>query len=148
MFSDTYNAFEEDIYVYDASPEFVQECFSQCKSDQPYAVEYINYGGAFKGLEISLSFDNADVVLEEPSLNYYVGKEKSKKELTFEKTGNKFYCSVPEFYMDKGINKYSAVLRGKKREDEKSKNGFYIRFVPRSRDEFLNVEMIVKPSCI
>ena len=72
-------------------------------------------------------------------------KEKSKKELAFEKTGNKFYCSVPEFYMDKGINKYSAVLRGKKREDEQSKNGFYIRFVPRSSDEFLNIEMMVKP---
>ena len=108
-------------------------------------MEYINYGGAFKGLEISLSFDNADVILEEPSLNYYVGKEKLTKELTFEKSGNKFYCSVPEFYMDKGINKYSAILRGKKREDEKSKNGFYIRFVPRSSDGFLNVEMMVKP---
>ena len=47
--------------------------------------------------------------------------------------------------MDKGINKYSAVLRGKKREDEKSKNGFYIRFVPRCSAEFLNVEMKVKP---
>jgi len=145
MFSDIYNAFEEDIYVYDTSPEFVQECFSQCKSEQPYVVEYINYGGAFRGLEISLSFDNADVILEEPSLNYYVGKEKLTKELTFEKSGNKFYCSVPEFHMNKGINKYSAVLRGKKREDEKSKNGFYIRFVPRSSDEFLNVKMMVKP---
>lgn len=145
MFSDIYNAFEEDVYVYNESPEFARECFSQCKGNQPYVVEYVNYGGAFTGLDITLSFDNANIVLEEASLNYYKGNNKISKELTFEKSGDMFKCSVPEFYMNRGINKYSAVLRGKKREDEKSKNGFYIRFVPRGSDEILNAEIMVKP---
>ena len=89
--------------------------------------------------------DNDDVVLEEASLNQYIRKNRLSKQLNFVKSGNIFKCSVPDFYLDKGINKYSAVLRGKKREDEKSENGFYIRFIPRSSENFLNVEPIVKP---
>ena len=144
MFSDTHNAFEEDAYVYDSRPEFIRECFSDCISYQPYVIEHINYGGAFNGLDITLTFDSSDVELEETTLNYFKGKDRISKEIIFEKSGNKFKCSRPDFIMDKGINKYSAVLRGKKRENEKSKCGFYIRFVPKSATKILNPEMIVE----
>jgi hypothetical protein len=50
--------------------------------------------------------------------------------------------------MDKGFNQYSAVLRAKKRQDEMNRCGFYIRFIPRSSTEVLNVEPMVKPLSI
>ena len=38
MFSDIYNAFEEDIYSYDKEPEFVRESYSTyCKPDNLYS---------------------------------------------------------------------------------------------------------------
>lgn len=137
MFSDVYNAFEEDAYVYQKKPEFAREMFSNCKNQQPYVAEFINYGGAFKGLTIIISFGGADVELEETTINYYKGrnkKEKVSQKIFFEKTDNVFISEIDDFEMDKGINKYSAVLRGKKRDDEKSKHGFYIRFIPKSCD--------------
>ncbi len=144
-FSDTYNAFEEDPYVQDLKPEFVQEIFDNCQSQRPYVVEYINYGGAFKGLEITLAFDSDDVELEETSFNYYKGKERISKEITFEKSGNVFKCSVPDFGMEKGLNKYSAVFRGKKEVNEKRDHSFYVRVIPKSSSPTLVVETTVKP---
>ena len=145
MFSDTYSAFEEDAYVYDQNPELVREVFSPCISQRPYVINYTNYGGAFRGLEIELFFDGDDVELEEATFNYFQGKDKIAKEIIFEKNSNVFKCKLEDFFMDKGINKYSAVLRGKKKENEKCKHSFYIRFIPKSDAEILVPNINVKP---
>lgn len=145
MFSDVHNAFEEDAYVYDDNPELVREVFSPCISQSPYVAEYINYGGAFYGLDITISFDNNDVELGEATFNYFEGRDRISKEIAFEKTNNVFKCEIADFVMEKGINRYSAALRGKKKQDEKTKHSFYIRFVPKSSDEILVPEINVKP---
>ena len=75
---------------------------------------------------------------------YYKGKDRISKELVFEKTKNEYKCSVPDFYMEKGLNKYSAVYRGRKLADEKEKNGFSIRFIPLCNGDDLNVEIKVE----
>lgn len=144
MFSDIYNAFEEDVYVYDARPEFFIESYSKGRCNSPYLITYVNYGGEVNGLDITVSFDIPDVVLSEASIIYYKGKDRISKELVFEKTENEHKCSVPDFYMEKGLNKYSAVYRGRKLADEKEKNGFSIRFIPLCNGDDLNVEIKVE----
>lgn len=145
MFSNTHNAFEEDAYVYDSEPEFVQELFSPCISYQPCIIGRVNYGGAFKGLDITLTFESDGVELEETVLICFKGKKIVSEKIVFEKLNNKFKCVIPDFSMDKGINRYSAVLKGKHGADKKSECSFYIRFIPKSTKKILNPEVIIKP---
>ncbi len=138
MFSDTYNAFEEDIYVYDKEPEFVREAYSSyCKPNDLYSEEYVNYGGGFKGIEISVSFDVEDVEIEHAFLTYTPRKKIERCDLVFEKKNGAFICTLDDFSIEKGINKYSAVLRYRKLQDEKWKHGFSIHFKPKSDFETL-----------
>ena len=146
-FSDTHNAYEEDGYVYNTEPELVRESFSLCRANEPYVISCVNYGGAFKGIEITLLFDNDDVELEDVSLNYIQGKNRVSREIVFEKENNVFSCVIDDFAMDKGINRYSAKLRGKKKVNEKEKCGFYVRFIPRNIPKAQLPTMKVKALC-
>ena len=146
MFSDVHNAFDEDVYVYDNAPEFVRESHSTyCKSGDLYSEEYVNYGGRFKGVEFSISFDVEDVELEETFLTYDDSKNEIKRfPISFEKKNGVFVCMLNDFSMDKGINKHSAVLRYKKLQKEKWKHGFSIHFKPKSDAESLVPKVSVK----
>lgn len=144
MFSDIYNAFEEDVYVYDQEPEFVRESKTYaCKSELLYSEEYVNYGGGCKGIEISISFDEEDVEIEGAFIIYQRKKEIERQQISFIKKNNQFVCTLTDFYFEKGINKYSAVLRGRKLQNEKWKHGFSIHFIPKS-----NAERMVPKVCI
>ena len=145
MFSDVYNAFDEDVYVYDKAPEFVRESYSTyCKSGDLYSEEYINYGGEFKGIEISVSFDAEDVEIEGAFLTYTPRKEIERRQISFKKKNDRFVCTLSDFCIEKGINKYSAVLRGRKLLDEKRKQGFAIHFIPSSGAERIAPKVCVK----
>ena len=145
MFSDVHNAFDEDIYVYDNAPEFVRESYSAyCKSGNLYSEEYVNYGGRFKGIEISISFDVEDVEIENAFLTYEPHAEVERCQLVFEKKHGVFVCVLDDFSMDKGINRNSAVLRYKKLQKEKWKHGFSIHFKPKCDAESLIPKVSVK----
>lgn len=145
MFSDVHNAFDEDVYVYDNEPEFVREsCSAYCKSGDLYSEEYVNYGGRFKGIEISISFDAEDVEIENAFLTYEPHTEVDRCQLVFENKHGVFVCVLDDFSMDKGINKHSAGLRYKKLWKEKRKHGFGIHFIPKSDAESLFPKVIVK----
>lgn len=146
MFSDAHNAFDEEVYVYDSAAEFVRESYSAyCKSGDLYSEEYVNYGGGFKGIEISVSFGVENVELEEAFLTYDDSKNEIKRfPISFEKKNGVFVCMLNAFSMDKGINKHSAVLRYKKLQKEKWKHGFGIHFRPKSDIENLVAEVCVK----
>ena len=145
MFSDEHNAFDEDVYVYDNEPEFVRESYSAyCKSGDLYSEEYVNYGGRFKGIEISISFNVEDVEIENAFLTYEPHKEIERLQIAFEKKNGVFVCVLDEFSMDKGINKHSAVLRYKKLQKEKWKHGFSIHFKPKCDTESLIPKVSVK----
>ena len=145
MFSDIYNAFDEDVYVYDKDPEFVREtCSVYCKPDTLYSEEYINYGGGFKGIEIGLSFDVEDVEIENAFLTYTPCKEMERRPISFVKKNDKFVCTLSDFCMEKGINKYSAILRGRKLQNEKWRHGFDVCFIPKSDVESLIAKVSVK----
>ena len=145
MFSDVHNAFDENVYVYDNAPEFVRESYSAyCKSGDLYLEEYVNYGGGFKGIEISISFDVEDVEIEDAFLTYEPHKEIERCQIVFEKKHGMFVCVLNDFSMDKGINKHSAVLRYKKLQKEKWKHGFSIHFKPKSDAENLFPKVSVK----
>lgn len=146
MFSDVHNAFDEDAYVYDNAPEFVRESYSAyCKSGDLYSEEYVNYGGRFKGIEISILFDVEDVEIDEAFLTYDTPKNEIERlQIAFEKKNGVFVCVLDDFFMDKGINKHSAVLRYKKLQKEKWKHGFSIHFKPKSDAESLVPKVSVK----
>ena len=145
MFSDVHNAFDEDVYVVDSEPEFVRESYSvYCKSGDLYSEEYVNYGGRFKGIEISISFDVEDVEIEDAFLAYEPHTEVVRRQIVFEKKNGVFVCVLDDFSMDKGINKHSAVLRGKKLQNEKYKHGFSIIFKPKSNAQSLVPKVYVK----
>ena len=145
MFSDIYNAFEEDIYSYDKEPEFVRESYSTyCKPDNLYSEEYVNYGGGFKGIEINISFNVKDVEVENAFLTHTPHKEIERRPISFVKKNDKFVCNLSDFCFEKGINKYSAVLRGKKLQDEKWKHSFSIHFIPKSSAEMLIPKISIK----
>ncbi len=145
MFSDMHNAFDEDVYVYDKAPEFVRESYSaHCKSGDLYSEEYVNYGGAFRGIEISVSFDVEDVEIENAFLTYEPHKEIERLQIAFEKKNGVFVCALNDFSMEKGINKHSAVLRYKKLQKEKWKHSFSIHFKPKSDVESLIAKVSVK----
>jgi len=146
MFSDMHNAFDEDVYVYDNAPEFVRESYSTyCKPGDLYSEEYVNYGGRFKGIEIGISFDVEHVEMEEAFLTYDTPKNEIERiQIVFEKKNGVFVCVLDDFFMDKGINKHSAVLRYKKLQKEKLKHGFSIHFKPKSDAESLVPKVSVK----
>ena len=144
MFSDIYNAFDEASYVCGKAPEFIRESYStHCKADNLYTEKYVNYGGGFKGIEINVSFDVEDVEIENAFLTYTAHKEIERRQIVFERKNGMFVCVLDDFSMDKGINKYSAVLRGKKLQAEKWKHGFGIHFIPKSSIESLVPEISI-----
>lgn len=143
MFSDRHNAFLEDPYVYHSKPEFVRRTISRCVCNEKFAVSYTNYGGAFSGIKIRVSFDIDSVELEEAFLGYYVGKQHIRKEIVFQKHGGVFECIVNYFSLEKGINKYSAKLRGKKEFMETEKHGFWITFTPKGNVGLLSPKISV-----
>lgn len=145
FFSDVHNAFNEDVYVYDKAPEFVREIRSSyCKSGDIYSEGYVNYGGGFKGIEISVSFDTENVEIDEAFLTITPKREIERLGIAFEKKNGAFVCALKDFAMEKGINRYSAVLRGSKLQKEKDKYGFGIHFKPRCDAESLVANVNIK----
>lgn len=144
MFSNRYNAFLEDPYVYDLPPKFLRRtCSARCEYNNVYLVEYINFGGAFNGIKIKIAFENETVELEDTFLLQDIGKQYSKREIFFQKHNGIFECVIDDFALERGINEYSAKLKGKTGFRELSKHGFTISFVPKGAEGVLSPKISV-----
>ncbi len=141
-FSCSHNAFEE--------PPFIKEGLTvlkwymtdtNCKSDKPFSLACLNYGGISKGLELIITggFVEDDTVTLDPLYIYsfkYDGKKKerikyeAKQQKIILSEGNKAYLyDFAEFEFPEGINQFSAKLRGKKGQDERNNRLVYLYLI-------------------
>ena len=135
MFSDKFSAFDEPVYLTEEAPKLkmkTAECFF--RTNKPYHIRFVNNGGRLSGIRIVLDFDEdiSDLTIDEAEIIYYEKKNEIRIPLSFVRTDNGFCSQADFFYLEKGINPASAVLRAKKLYNEEVRLGFSLKFSPES----------------
>ena len=89
--------------------------------------------------EINITFnfneDINDLDLCEAHISRFNGHTFLRQEIQFKKENGLFKADIDFLNIEKGVNPYSAVLRGKKRANEEERYGFWLGVLPVSKED-------------
>lgn len=132
MFSDSFSAFDEPIYLTDEPPKLkwkTADCFF--RTNEPYLIRLVSIGGKLSDVRIALEFEETSdtLLINEAEITYYKNKKQFTQPLTFINDGTCFFSRADFLSIDKGINPYCALLRAKKLYTEEDKLGFSLKLL-------------------
>ena len=142
-------AFDEPPFLREGKPELAIASYSRVlRSAQPALLSYQNFGGIATGLSVAIEMPDGNALLNAFAL-YSWDLERGKKKPTTPleqivvpvievKNGRRhIFYRFPEFVLPEGVNRYSAKLRGKGKQDQYTLRQFFLRFTPICDTDFL-----------
>ena len=146
-FSDMYSAYDLPPFVESGAPILKQITgeLVPFMPGIPRVYSFVNYGGPAAGLEVRI--EGADMSdFEDFTVNRWAAKDKRITETpAFELTNSGLVARLPDFVIPAGINKSSAVLRGRTLDRERDKRGLYLRFIPSGGCRQDNIKITICP---
>ena len=138
MLSKTYSAYDEPVYLIDEPPKLERRIRAvNFKTNKDYYMSFVNVGGKFSGINITINFneDIHDLDLSDAHISRFNGESFPRLEISFKKQNSSFIADVDFLKLEKGINPNSAVLRGKKRDNDEKRYGFWLSVLPVSKED-------------
>lgn len=138
MLSKTYSAYDEPVYLVDETQKLEWRTRDvNFKTNKDFCMSFVNVGGKISGINITLHFneDICDLHLSDAYISSFNGQCFPRREILFKKQNTSFEADVHFLNIEKGINPKSAVLRGKKRATEERRYGFWLGFLPVSKED-------------
>ena len=140
MLSKTYSAYDETAFLVEEPPKLKWKTRDiNFKTNKDYCISFVNIGGKFSGVSITFDFNENinDLDLCEAHISRFDGHTFLGQEIQFKKENGLFKADIDFLNIGKGVNPYSAVLRGKKRANEEERYGFRLGVLPVSKDNIV-----------
>lgn len=146
-FSDVYSAYDLPPFVESGEPELKQITgnLTPFIPGVPRVYSFVNYGGPAAGLEVRIEGADASD-FEDFTVNRWATKNRRITEKpAFERANTGLMARLPDFVIPAGINRGSAVLRGRTLDRERDKRGLYLRLIPAAGCRQEDIKLTICP---